>query len=77
MSLLRAHMRVGPLEHPTGRLPLFLYDIPRSAECEHFLVKSDCYQGGAESFVIQELKNGSQELILTVTQFMLLVAFGV
>lgn len=75
-------MRVGPLEHPTGRLPLFLYDIPRwpsvsLAECEHFLVKSDCYQGGAESFVIQELKNGSQELILTVTQFMLLVAFGV
>lgn len=57
VTLLRVHTRVGPLEHPSGRLPLLLHDIPRwpsvsSAECKHFLVKSDCYQEGAESLLI-------------------------
>ena len=50
------HTGAGPLQHPSGQLPLLPHDIPRwpldSAECKYFLMEWDCSQERVEGLVI-------------------------
>lgn len=79
MLLPSSNMGPGSLQHHNGGLSPLLQDIPRwpsgsSAEYKHFLVEF-VPKREQRPWSSQKLKGRSQEIGLTVTQFMPLAAF--